>query len=287
MKSFLKKMSKILPDKLYLSLRYRMILGEWPDLKNPKSFDEKLQWLKLHDHNPDYTFMADKYEAKKYVADKIGDKYIIPTLGVWDSFDEIDFDQLPNQFVLKCTHNSGGLVICSDKSKLDMEKTREIITSSLKENYFWHGREWAYKDIQPRIIAEQYMVDESGIELKDYKIFNFHGIPKIIEVDFNRFVEHKRNIYTTDWEYLDVRIQYPNDRSVRIEKPKCLDELLKLAGKLSEGIPHLRTDFYVINEKIYFGELTFYHGAGFEKFTPKSFGLEMGNWLQIPENSRI
>lgn len=283
MKSFLRKISKVIPDRLYISLRYRMILGKWPNLDDPKNFDEKLQWLKLHDRNPKYPMMADKYEVKKYVAECIGEEYIIPTLGVWDTFEEIDFESLPDQFVLKCTHNSGGLVICQDKSKLDLAKAKKVINSSLHENYYWHAREWVYKSIKPRIIAEQYMVDESGVELKDYKIYNFNGTPKLIEVDFNRFVEHKRNIYTTDWQYVDVRIHYPNDPSVQIEKPACLEKMLGLAKQLAAGIPHVRTDFYVINQQIYFGEMTFYHGAGFDKFTPESFCDEMGSWLELPK----
>lgn len=284
MKSLIKKAARMLPDEVYISLLYRMRLGKWPNLKNPKSYNEKLQWIKLHDRRPEYSIMVDKYEVKKYIAERIGEEYLIPTLGIWDSFDEIDFNELPDQFVLKCTHDSGGLVICQDKSKLDIKAARNKIENSLKTNYFWNSREWPYKNVKPRIIAEKYMVDESGVELKDYKLFAFNGKTKYIEVDFDRYLGgHKRNLYTLDWEYMDVRNKHPNAPEVKIEKPECLEELIKLSEKLSEGIPHVRTDFYVINGKIYFGELTFFHGSGMQKFEPESFELQMGEWLILPE----
>ena len=258
-------------------------MGKYPDLKNPKTFNEKLQWLKLHDRKPEFSDMVDKYEVKKIIARRLGEEYLIPTLGVWDRVEEIDFDSLPEQFVLKCTHDSGGSVICKDKKSLDREHAKEVLRRSMSRNYYWHGREWAYKNVRPRIIAEQYMVDESGVELKDYKIFNFNGTPKLFQVDFNRFVKHTKNIYDTDWNYQNVAINYPTDPNVKIEKPACLEEMLSIAAKLSAGFPFLRTDFYVINGKVYFGELTFFPGSGFMKITPESFDLEMGSWISLPE----
>lgn len=269
------------PDELYLKIVYGLIFKKKLDLDTPKTFNEKLQWLKLHDRQPQYTTMVDKYEAKKYVAGKIGEEYIIPTLGVWDSFDNIDFGRLPDQFVLKCTHDSGGLVICKDKSRFDVQAAKEKIEQCLKRNFYWLGREWPYKNVKPRIIAEKYMTDESGVELKDYKVFNFDGEPKLIQVDYDRFVEHKRNLYGTDWQYIEVSIQYPTDAGHQIDKPKQLEKMLQMARRLSAGIPHVRTDFYCIDDKIYFGELTFYHESGFGKFTPESFGEEMGKWLKL------
>lgn len=271
-----------LPDRTYLKLIYRRRMGGRLNLTSPQTFNEKLQWLKLYDRNPEYTTMVDKYAAKKWVANRIGEEYIIPTLGVWEHFDDIDFDTLPNQFVLKCTHDSGGLVIVKDKSKLDKKFAKQKIEHCLKRNYYWAGREWPYKNVPPRIIAEKYMTDESGIELKDYKIFNFEGEPKLIEVDYDCFVEHKRNLYTTDWQYIEAAIQYPTDPNHQIDRPKQLEKMLELARKLSEGIPHVRTDFYCIDDRIYLGELTFYHGSGFEKFDPESLGEEMGKWLKLP-----
>lgn len=276
----------IVPEKWYLKRRFLKKVGYPLDLDNPKTFNEKLQWLKLHDRNPLYTKMVDKYEAKKYVADIIGEEYIIPTLGVWNHFDEIDFEQLPEQFVLKCTHDSGSIVICKDKATFDKKAAKKKLERGLRYNYYYAGGfEWPYKNVKPRIIAEKFMVDESRTELKDYKVFNFNGEPKIIQVDYDRFVEHKRNLYTTDWKYIEAAIEFATDESHQIPKPKRLDEMLKLASKLAANIPHVRTDFYSIDDKIYFGEMTFYHGAGFEKFTPEDFGLKLGNCVNIQEGA--
>ena len=276
-----------LNDYTFLKMKYRVVVGKKLDLKNPKTFNEKLQWLKLYDRKPIYTTMADKYEVKKYVASIIGEEYIIPTIGIYNHFDEIDFDKLPNQFVIKCTHDSGGVVIVKDKKELNIEKAKKKIEKCLKRNYFYSGREWPYKNIKPRIIIEKYMVDESQKELKDYKIFNFNGKAKIIEVDFDRFIEHKRNLYDTDWNYIEAIIQYPTDKNVKIDKPKSLNKMLELAEKLSKDIPHVRTDFYSINDKIYFGELTFYHESGYGKFVPEEFGEELGSWIKLPYDGGI
>lgn len=277
------RVCRMIPDKMWLQIKFVVRMGKFPNLNHPKTFNEKIQWLKLHNRKPEFSSMVDKYEVKKLIAKQMGEEYLIPTLGVWDKFEEIDFDALPNQFVLKCTHDSGGLVICKDKQSLDLEKAKKKINSSLSTNYYWHGREWPYKSVKPRIIAEQYMVDESGVELKDYKIFNFGGEPKLIQVDFNRFVKHTKNIYDTQWNYQNVAINYPTDPTVDIKKPECLDRMLEMARELSKGIPFLRTDFYVIDGKIYFGELTFSPGSGFMKMTPESFDLEMGSWIPLPD----
>ena len=273
-----------LPDSLYLRLMYRIILHKKLNLQNPQTFNEKLQWLKLYDRNPIYTSMVDKYEAKKYVAKIIGENYINPTIGIWNSFDEIDFDTLPNQFVLKCTHNSGGLFICRNKNSFDINVARQKIEKSLQRNYFYNGREWPYKNVKPRIIAEKYLEDESGYELKDYKVFCFYGIPKLIQVDYDRFTDHKRNIYTCNWHYLNCQLLYPTHSEIEINKPQKLDELLELSERLSNRIPFLRTDFYIINDKIYFGELTLYPGSGFEKFTPEIWDIKIGNLIDLSKH---
>lgn len=276
------KIIKCIPDSLWLKYMYWRTLKKKLDLNNPRTFNEKLQWLKLHDRNPLYTQMVDKYEVRKYIKEKIGDQYLIPLVGgPWNSFDAIDFSKLPDKFVLKCTHDSGSVVICTDRNDFDRNTARKKLNRALKGNFYYGGREWPYKNVPPQIIAEKYMVDESGTELKDYKIFNFGGVPKIIEVDFDRFTSHKRNLYTPEWEYMDIAIQYPTDTHRQIERPACLEEMLKLAGELSVGIPYLRTDFYVVNDKIYFGELTFYHESGFAKFEPKEFEYEIGNWIKL------
>lgn len=273
---------KNMSDQAYLKMRYKIDTGETLNLENPTKFNEKLQWLKLHDHNPQYTKMVDKFEVKEYMKELIGEDFIIPTLGVWDSFDEIDFNMLPNQFVLKSTHDSGGVVICKDKANLDIENARKVINKSLKRNYFYSGREWPYKNVKPRIIAEKYMVDESGYELKDYKIFLFSGKAKYIQVDFDRFTDHHRNFYSTDWEYVPFTTLYPTNPDRKIERPQCLSQLLHISEKIAKSLDDpkfLRVDLYVINNSVYFGEVTFYHGSGYEKFYPEAWNEKLGSLI--------
>ena len=277
-----KYLFRFIPDSIWLKLCFKRKMGYFPDLKNPKTFNEKLQWLKLHDRNSLYTKLVDKYEVKKIVADIIGEEHIIPTLGVWDTFDEIDFDKLPNQFVLKCTHDSGGLVICKDKSKLDIQAAKKKIDACLKMNYYWAWREWPYKNVRPRIIAEEYKVDESGTELKDYKIFCFDGEPKFL------FVATDRNIGQTKFDFFDINFNhlpfsqiYPNNTNARIEKPRGGALMLEFAKKLTQNFIHCRADFYDINGKVYFGELTFFQQSGFGKFEPEEWDLKLGELIKL------
>jgi hypothetical protein len=275
--------SCILTDKSFLKLQFRLFFGRKLDLKNPQTFNEKLQWIKLYDRKDEYTQMSDKYEVRKYISQTIGEEYLIPLLGVWDTFSDIDFNTLPNQFVLKCTHDSGSVFICHDKKTLDVKDLQEKIEKRFKYKYFYHGREWCYKNVRPRIIAEKYMVDESGTGLKDYKIFCFNGNPKIIEVDIDRFTNHKRNFYSPEWEYQPVQNgKPPTNPSLIIKKPLGLDEMLNIATILSKDIPHIRVDLYVIGQKIYFGELTFYDGNGFNEYNPPEWDFILGSWLQLP-----
>lgn len=268
-------------DERYVRWSYFLATHQHLDLDTPKTFNEKLQWLKLHDQRPEYTMMVDKY-AVKYIANILGKEYVFETLGVWNDFDDIDFFQLPNQFVLKCTHDSGGLIICRDKAKLDMSAARNRIKHCMRKNYYYASREYPYRDVPHRIIAEPLMVDESGVELKDYKIFCFNGTPKMIEVDFGRFSEHQRNIYDTNWMLMDLELKYPRNPSLEIDRPAHLDEMLEIAGRLSQDIPHVRVDLYYINGKIYFGELTFFHGSGYESFRPEKWNEKAGEWLGLP-----
>lgn len=272
----------MMSDEKYLKKRYYAKMGYKLDLKSPKTLNEKIQWLKLNDRKPIYTTMVDKYEAKKFIADKVGDEYIIPTLGVWDDFNDIDFDTLPNQFVLKTTHDSGGVVIVKDKSKIDMAAAKEKIERSLKRNFYLASREWPYKNVKPRIIAEKFLVDESGWDLKDYKIFCFNGVPQYVEVDFNRAIQHKLNPYSLDWKPLPFCDDSENDWSADIKKPDKLDEMLKIATILSENIPLLRVDLYYISGKIYVGELTFSPGAGYIAFKPMEYDKILGEKLKLP-----
>ena len=275
------KLSCIFPDKIYIELMFPLCTGYKLNLENPQTFNEKLQWLKLNYRKPEFSIMVDKIEAKNYVAGIIGEDHIIPTLAIYKNTKEINFDTLPDQFVLKCTHDSGNIIICKDKSSTNRSQILRKLEKGLKYNYFNFGREWVYKDVEPRIIAEKYMTD-GGEELKDYKIFCFGGEPKMVEVDYNRFIDHKRQLFTIDWEKIDATCMYPSDSTV-IEKPVLLSQMLDYARKLSKGHPFLRTDFYIINNKIYFGELTFYHQCGFGPIEPVEFDLEMGSWIQLPQ----
>ena len=282
------KFDRLLSDKAYLKLMYRACIGKKLNLKDPKTFNEKLQWLKLYDRKPEYVKLVDKHDVKSYVADVIGEEYIIPTLGVWDSFDEIDFDKLPEKFVLKCTHDSGGLVICRDKAKLDLEAAKKKINKSLKRNFYYAAREWPYKNVKPRIIAEQYMEDSKTCELRDYKFYCFDGKPTMLLVASERMNGNKDvkfDFFDSEYNHLDITKGHPN-ADVTPEKPQNFEKMLELAKILSKGIPFLRVDFYEANGKIYFGELTFYPAGGFEPFEPDRWNFELGKMLELPATEK-
>lgn len=279
---------KHVPDKLYLKVMFKSIMGYWPDFKHPKTFNEKLQWLKLYDRRPEYTTMVDKYAVKKYVAAKIGEQYIIPTLGVWDNPEDIEWEKLPNQFVLKCTHDSGGLVICQNKLKLDKEAAKEKLRKSLLTDYYLNGREWPYKNVPRRIIAEKYIESAPNTnDLPDYKFFCFNGEIKFLKVDFGRFVEHHANYYDLQMNLLPFGecVCLPVPQKV-INKPLCFDEMIMIAEKLSKGMPFLRVDLYNVGEKIYFGELTFFPASGFGKFDPFEYDKKLGDLISLPAVKR-
>ncbi len=271
---------KLVPDKSFVKLQYRLLTGKHLNLEKPVSFNERLQWLKIN-QRMDLSMLVDKYEVKKYVSEKLGSRYVFPTLGVWEKYRDIDFSKLPEKFVLKTTHDSGGVIICQSKAEFNGQEAEKFLNKHLRRNYYWHAREFAYKNVHPRIIAEPYMQDESRGDLKDYKVFCFDGVPKVIQVDFDRFSDHKRNLYTPDWTYIPAQIKYKCAPEEQIPKPQVLEELLRCASVLSQGFTHVRADFYVIGNQVYFGELTFCHGGGCEKFTPESFGNEMGSWIKL------
>lgn len=273
---------KFLKDDTYLKLMYKCRIGKTLNLEKPETFNEKLQWLKLNDHNPLYTQLVDKYEVKKYVGDRIGDEYVIPTLGVWEKFSDIDFDKLPERFVLKCTHDSGGIVICKDKNAFDVNSAKKKINSCLKKNYYWAGREWPYKNVKPRIIAEEYMEDKSSSELRDYKFFCFGSEMKCSFVCSERFsgTGLKVTFFDTDWNVMPFERHYPKSKE-KISKPVNYDKMIELAEILSKEIPFVRVDFYEVDGKIYFGELTFYPGSGFEEFSPEEWDKTLGDWIKL------
>ena len=274
---------RFLPNETYIQLNYFAHFRKFADLKNPKTFNEKLNWLKLHDHNPIYSKLVDKYEVKPIVANMIGEEYIIPTLGVWDHFDEINFDALPRQFVLKCTHDSEGVVIVRDKDKLKKSEAKKKLEDALRQNFFFIGREWPYKNVKPRIIAEPYLVDKETMELRDYKFFCFDGEPKALYVASDRAQnETKFDYFDMEFNHLDIRQKYPN-ASVPIKKPKTFDQMIKLSRELSSGFAHVRVDLYEANGKLYFGELTFSHWNGFVPFDPDTWDKTFGDWITLPE----
>ncbi len=273
---------KRMSDEEFLKIKYRNAFGRDLALLSPNTFNEKLQWLKLNDRNPIYTKLVDKYEVKEYVGNIIGKEHVIPTIGVWDSFDQIDFFQLPNQFVIKCTHDSGGVIVCKDKKNFNYKEAKQKINKCLKRNYFFSSREWPYKNVKPRIIAEQYMEDSTGT-LQDYKIHCFNGEPKFILVCRDRFSTTglTEDFFDVEWNHLDVKRPGNENSKEKIQVPKTLKEMLELSALLSASCPFLRVDFYEVDGKIYFGELTFYPASGFERFIPDKWDKTFGDWIDL------
>lgn len=273
------------PDSLYLKVLYRVIMGRKLNLKNPKEYNEKLQWLKLNDRKPEYSTMVDKYEVRGYIEDLLGAKYLIPCLGIYDSVDDIDIDALPDKFVLKCTHDSGSVEICKDKSSFDIEGARHRLSQAMKRNYYATYREWPYKYVKPRIIAEGYLEGDGG-DLKDYKVMCFNGEAKIIEVHENRFVEgkvHTQTFYDREWNIVPltqvetVTVDRPGER------PRQLDEIIRLSELIAKDMYHARIDWYIERDKIYFGEITFFDGSGFESFSTPEMERMLGDMIKLPE----
>lgn len=267
-----------LPARIAIEDTYFEAFGRRPELRSPRRYSEKLQWQKLHDRNPLYHVLADKVEVKDYVAGKIGQEYLIPTLGVWDSPEKIDWDALPSRFVLKCTHDSGSTIICDDKSSFDRKAASDKLSSALKRNYYRRFREWSYKGLRPRIIAEQYM----GSDIADYKFFCFHGKPQLMFVatERNSAEETKFDFFDMDYRHLDFRNGHPNALQ-RPEAPAAFAQMKELAARLAEGLDQVRIDLYEIEGRIYFGEYTFYHWSGFMPFDPDSADEWMGDFYNI------
>ena len=270
-----------LPDKQYLKILGHARLNQSFNIDNPTTYNEKIQWLKLYDRKEEYSNLVDKLKVRDFITETIGSEYLIPLIGVWDKFEDIDFEALPNQFVLKCTHDSGGLVICKDKNSFDIDEARKKINKCLKRNYYHLSREWPYKDIEAKIICEAYMVDESATELKDYKFFCFNGEPKLMFIASNRGIDTRFDFFDIDFNHLPLKQKYKNSDK-KFSKLENFDEMVRLARILSKNIPHIRVDFYNINGKIYFGEMTFYHFSGFEKFEPDSYDKILGDYLTLP-----
>lgn len=277
---------RVIPDELYLKMIFRIRTGKKLNLKNPQTFNEKLQWLKLHDHNPLYTTLVDKYAVREYIKENLGEEYLIPLVGgPWSSAGDIDFDKLPNQFVLKCTHDSGSVIICRDKSSFDIKLARKKLNKALRINYYYSSREWPYKDVKPQVIAEKYMKSNGKVVPEDYKVYCFNGMPKYIVVFHNRFEDSKElseTVYDTNWIpqgiSLDNHFKISNDVEPR---PECLSEMLALAKKLSQGMAQSRIDFYITDELLKFGELTLFTASGMQPMVPGSLDLELGKEISL------
>jgi hypothetical protein len=280
---FVKRLARLIPDRLYIQLRYFMKFRRFCDLRDPKTYNEKLQWMKLNYRVPGEWMLVDKFEVKSHVVDQIGGDYVIPTLGLYNSADEIDLDALPNSFVLKCTHDSGGVVLVPDKSKLDTAAAQKKLQLTLEKNYFYGGREPHYREITPRIIAEPFLRDDAAGQLFDYKFFCFDGKVKALFIASDRASGNvKFDYFDADFHPLDIRQPYPKS-AVPPQKPERYDEMLSIARRLSRGHPHVRVDLYQVDGRVYFGELTFYHFGGMEPFTPKKWDRVFGDWLTLPE----
>lgn len=274
---------RLLPDDLYLKIKYRLTMGRKLDLNNPETFNQKLQWLKLYDRKPEYTQMVDKYEVRKYIKEIIGEEYLIPLLGVYDSFEEIDFDNLPDEFVLKPNHTSGNVFICKDKSKIDYKKLKKEVNRWLKREYYWLHREWPYKNVKPRIICEELIKTENGGFPYDYKFHCFNGEPDNVMVCIERESGNpKFYFFDNEWNLLRYNLAGINaPQGFTLPKPKKMDEMFMLAKKLSSGFPFIRVDFFCENEKIYFGELTFFPASGFDVNLLKETDILFGEKLEL------
>lgn len=270
----------VIPDVPYLKMVYRIKTGKKLNLDDPKTFNEKLNWLKLHDIHPEYTDLVDKIKVREIIKEKLGEEYLIPLLGVWDSFDEIDFDTLPDKFVLKCNHDSGSVKVITDKSRINKPELKKFFDGRLSLNPWCLAREYPYKNVKPKIIAEQYMEAKGGKGINDYKFFCFDGKPKIMFVATDRATDVKFDFFDMQFNHLDVVNIHENADTVP-EKPESFDRMVKIASVLSKGMRFVRIDLYEIDSKIYFGEFTFFHGGGFYLFKPEEWDRKIGDMLDL------
>ena len=271
-------------DKSFLNLTFWIHYGRFVNWENPRTFNEKLQWLKVYNRKPEYTRMVDKYDVKEYVANIIGEEYIIPTIGVWDKVEDVPFDNLPNQYVIKCTHDSGSVCVCKDKNTFDVEKAKKKLAEGLRNNLFYWGREWPYKDVKPRIIAEQFLEDSDKRlnDLRDYKLMCFNGNLMCSFVCSDRFNDKglKVTFFDKEWKKMPFCRHYPF-AEYDIPAPASYNKMVELAEKLSKGIPFVRVDFYEVDGHPYFGEMTFFPGNGVEEFSPEEWDYKLGSWIDL------
>lgn len=272
-----------LPDEQYLGLVFWAETGTKLDLDNPKTFNEKLQWIKIHDRKPEYSTYVDKYAVREYIEKTIGEKYLIPLIGVYGSAEEIPWDKLPKQFVLKCTHGSASNIICKDKHKLDIEESKRRLTRWMNKNWFWFGREWPYKNVEPRIICEEYISNSDTVP-NDLKVMCFNGEARLIELHIDRFSSrHTQDFYDVNWRRTQISQggSFATQSPVLVPKPACFDEMLRLSNFLARDKYHVRIDWYEVNGRLYFGEITFFDGSGFALFDNPEDDLMLGSWIDL------
>ena len=283
--SVLKRNWFFFTDKAYLKIRYYLEMRERLNLKDPKKFTEKIQWLKLYNRKDIYTVLVDKIAVKEYVSSLIGSDIIIPTIDIWDNFEDIDFSKLPNQFVLKTNHSGGntGVVICKDKNKFDVNRAKMIINTSLKHNNYFTTKEWPYKNVKPKIFAETFLASIDGEDLIDYKFYCFNGVPKYCQVISNRRTKETIDFFDMNWEHQEFYGLNPKCKpsTVAIGRPENFDVMNEIAMKLSQNIPFVRVDMYNVKGKIYFGEITFFPASGYGVFTPKKWDEILGSMIVI------
>ncbi|HHX70321.1 MAG TPA: glycosyl transferase [Gallicola sp.] len=276
------KLFRLIPDKTYLKIKYRLIMKKKLNLRNPQTFNEKLQWLKIYDRKPNYKYLVDKYKVREHIKNTIGEKYLIPLLGVYDNFEEIDFKSLPDKFVLKPNHTSGNVFICKDKSQIDFIKLKREIRKWLRREYFWFHREWPYKNIKPKIICEKFIVDESGEGLKDYKIMCFNGEPKIIQVISERTEgKYYINHYDVSWNSIEISRKSHKENPIKIPKPVELEEMIRISKILSKNTSFVRIDLYRTDYGVFFGEITFFPVSGYMDFENDKYDYILGNWIEL------
>ena len=288
-KRILEAKSKRMTDEEYLRKAFKIFNGRELNLENPQTYSEKIQWLKLYDRQPKYTVMQDKYAVREYVKEKIGEEYLIPLLGAWDKADDIDFDRLPKQFVLKCNHDCASVTICRDKGKFDKEKAREKLRKCLQRDYYLSGREWAYKNIKRKVIAEKYMEQKDGTDLTDYKFFCFSGKAKMLYVSSGQAhtQEYSVDFFNIDFEHLPIKRGEMASSQRKVTKPDGFEKLIPLVEKLAENIPFVRVDFYLIDGHPYFGEFAFYPSSGFSDFNPFEWEKKIGDWIKLPTKKTV
>lgn len=277
--------SRIIPDRLFIQMKYYSEFSKLVNFDNPKTFSEKMQYLKLYDRKSKYIYMVDKYRVREYISNIIGDEYLIPLLGVWNKFDEINFSELPNEFVLKCNHNSGGVILCHNKDTMDFEFASRVIDESLKKNFYYYGREWPYKSIEPKVICEELLYeDNKRIGLVDYKFYCFNGEPTYCQIIQNRSKDETIDFYDMEWNRMPFNGLRNLPKSTHpMKKPANYEEMTEIARKLSKGLPFLRVDLYLVNGRVFFGELTFTPTSGFGRFYPEEWNEKIGAKIQLED----